>query len=186
MRVPSRFSRGVLSAGLTGARSRAGPDTWRRGATGRRAAQEREGPGQGLHEQGPGCAAGREVRRLSGPDAAAPAGAGRTGRGRRQGEGAAAAPGTRTYWSDARRSSTRSSIATRVLADALQTPHQRADGRLLHPRRSGAARASSSATGRRRSPSSIACSKSIEDDKKAIADLHEEARHAGVPPGWLR
>ena len=26
----------------------------------------------------------------------------------------------------------------------------------------------------------------IVDDKKAIADLEEEARHAGVPPGWLR
>jgi hypothetical protein len=28
--------------------------------------------------------------------------------------------------------------------------------------------------------------KAIEDDKKAIADLQEEARRAGVPPGWLR
>jgi hypothetical protein len=28
--------------------------------------------------------------------------------------------------------------------------------------------------------------KSIEDGKKAIADLEEEARRAGVPPGWLR
>ena len=28
--------------------------------------------------------------------------------------------------------------------------------------------------------------KEIEDDKKAIADLQEEARRAGVPPGWLR
>lgn len=27
---------------------------------------------------------------------------------------------------------------------------------------------------------------SIQDTKKAIADLHEEARRAGVPPGWLR
>ena len=26
----------------------------------------------------------------------------------------------------------------------------------------------------------------IVDDKKAIADLEEEARHSGVPPGWLR
>jgi len=26
----------------------------------------------------------------------------------------------------------------------------------------------------------------IIDDKKAIADLEEEARRAGVPPGWLR
>jgi hypothetical protein len=29
-------------------------------------------------------------------------------------------------------------------------------------------------------------SKSIEDGKKAIADLEEEARKAGAPPGWLR
>jgi len=28
--------------------------------------------------------------------------------------------------------------------------------------------------------------KSIQDDKKAISDLDEEARRAGVPPGWLR
>lgn len=28
--------------------------------------------------------------------------------------------------------------------------------------------------------------KSIQDNKKAIADLREEARRAGVPPGWLR
>jgi hypothetical protein len=28
--------------------------------------------------------------------------------------------------------------------------------------------------------------KSVQDTKKAIADLLEEARHAGVPPGWLR
>ena len=28
--------------------------------------------------------------------------------------------------------------------------------------------------------------KEIEDDKKAIAALQEEARRAGVPPGWLR
>jgi hypothetical protein len=26
----------------------------------------------------------------------------------------------------------------------------------------------------------------IVDDKKAIADLHEEARQAGIPPAWLR
>lgn len=28
--------------------------------------------------------------------------------------------------------------------------------------------------------------KQIEDDKKAISDLEDEARRAGVPPGWLR
>ena len=28
--------------------------------------------------------------------------------------------------------------------------------------------------------------KQIGDDKKALADLEEEARRAGVPPGWLR
>jgi hypothetical protein len=31
-----------------------------------------------------------------------------------------------------------------------------------------------------------ALNKSVEAGKKAIADLHEEARSAGVPPGWLR
>jgi hypothetical protein len=28
--------------------------------------------------------------------------------------------------------------------------------------------------------------KAIDSDKKAVADLEEEARRAGVPPGWLR
>lgn len=28
--------------------------------------------------------------------------------------------------------------------------------------------------------------KSVQDTKKALADLQEEARRAGVPPGWLR
>ena len=28
--------------------------------------------------------------------------------------------------------------------------------------------------------------KSVQDTRKAIADLQEEARRAGVPPGWLR
>src|SRR6266545_7941684 len=28
--------------------------------------------------------------------------------------------------------------------------------------------------------------KQIDDDKKALADLEEEARRTGVPPGWLR
>jgi hypothetical protein len=28
--------------------------------------------------------------------------------------------------------------------------------------------------------------KSIQDDKKALADFLEEARRAGIPPGWLR
>ena len=29
-------------------------------------------------------------------------------------------------------------------------------------------------------------SKQIDDDKKAIADLQEDARRAGVPAGWVR
>jgi len=28
--------------------------------------------------------------------------------------------------------------------------------------------------------------KQIVDDQKAITDIEEEARRAGVPPGWLR
>ena len=31
-----------------------------------------------------------------------------------------------------------------------------------------------------------ALTKSVADTRKAIADLYEEARRAGVPPGWLR
>ena len=28
--------------------------------------------------------------------------------------------------------------------------------------------------------------KAVKDDEKALADLLEEARRAGVPPGWMR
>ena len=31
-----------------------------------------------------------------------------------------------------------------------------------------------------------ALKKAVENDKKALADFQEEARRAGVPPGWLR
>ena len=44
----------------------------------------------------------------------------------------------------------------------------------------------STATARRRSASSIASRRASQDGKKALADLDEEARKAGVPAGWLR
>jgi hypothetical protein len=42
-------------------------------------------------------------------------------------------------------------------------------------------------TNRQKSIAELArLTKSVKDTKKAIADFYEEARHAGVPPGWLR
>jgi hypothetical protein len=42
-------------------------------------------------------------------------------------------------------------------------------------------------TNRQKSIAELArLTKSIQDDKKALADFLEEARRAGVPPGWLR
>jgi hypothetical protein len=42
-------------------------------------------------------------------------------------------------------------------------------------------------TNRQKSIAELArLTKSVQDDKKAIADVLEEARRAGVPPGWLR
>jgi hypothetical protein len=42
-------------------------------------------------------------------------------------------------------------------------------------------------TNRQKSIAELArLTKSVQDTKKAIADFYEEARRAGVPPGWLR
>jgi hypothetical protein len=42
-------------------------------------------------------------------------------------------------------------------------------------------------TNRQKSIAELArLTKSVQDDKKALADFLEEARRAGIPPGWLR
>jgi uncharacterized coiled-coil protein SlyX len=42
-------------------------------------------------------------------------------------------------------------------------------------------------TNRQKSVAELArLTKSVQDDKKALADFLEEARRAGIPPGWLR
>lgn len=42
-------------------------------------------------------------------------------------------------------------------------------------------------TNRQKSLAELArLTKSVQDDKKALADFLEEARRAGIPPGWLR
>ena len=41
-------------------------------------------------------------------------------------------------------------------------------------------------SGRKRWPSSARVKQDVERGKKQIADIEEEARKAGVPPGWLR
>ena len=73
-----------------------------------------------------------------------------------------------------------------MFVEALQTPHQLADRRLRRPRRSLPAREDRrrSAEGARRD--GPRCKADIELGKKQIADIEEEARRAGVPPGWLR
>ena len=73
-----------------------------------------------------------------------------------------------------------------AFAEALQTPRQRADDRLRQSRQSHPAdtgRRGSREGARRDWSASKATSSSR---KKQIVDIEEEARKAGVPPGWLR
>ena len=73
-----------------------------------------------------------------------------------------------------------------MFAEALQTPHQLADQRLLESRTIPYQRAQI-AEDRQKAISEMDRLKAdVESSKKKIADIEEEARRAGVPPGWLR
>ena len=106
--------------------------------------------------------------------------------GRRQGQGQAAGPQKdQAYWSGRRKELQARLDTDQTLADALQTRinaltadfSSRADP----VQRAGIER------DRLKALSELdRMRKSVEDGKKALASLDEEARKAGVPAGWLR
>ena len=94
-------------------------------------------------------------------------------------------PKDEAYWAGARRNCRTKLETDQTLADALQSRINAltADFAAATIRFSAPA---SSAIGRRRSSELDRLKKSIADDQKALGDLDEEARKAGVPAGWLR
>lgn len=73
----------------------------------------------------------------------------------------------------------------KVLADALQSRLNSLDTDLIS--RDDPAQRAKLASERSRTAAELArLKKAVQADEKAIPDLEEEARRAGVPPGWLR
>ena len=71
----------------------------------------------------------------------------------------------------------------RGAADPRRTPSTTTPAMAL---RSSTSRPRSMRTGRRRPQEMERVKADIESSKKHVADIEEEARKAGVPPGWLR
>ena len=139
-----------------------------------------------VHEQGPRHAATRHaVSAPAKPAASTDATAKETGKPAEQ-EKEKEPVKDQAYWAGRMKELHTQLDRDQTYADALADAHQRALDRLRQPRRSGAARRD-----RRRPPEGARRARPPEEarstaTKKAIADLEEEARRAGVPPGWLR
>jgi hypothetical protein len=89
------------------------------------------------------------------------------------------------YWSGRKKEIDAKIERDRVLADAMQS---RINGLTADfAARSDPAQRAVIERDRQRAVAELAgLQKSIKDDQKAVTDLDEEARKAGVPPGWLR
>ena len=89
------------------------------------------------------------------------------------------------YWAKRKKDIDEKLDHDRVLADALQS---RINGLTTDfSARSDPAQRAVIEKDRQRAVSELdGLQKSIKDDQKAVSDLAEEARKAGVPPGWLR
>jgi hypothetical protein len=89
------------------------------------------------------------------------------------------------YWGERIKALRTSLERDQTLADALQTHINSLTADFTN--RDDPAQRSVIAQNRQKSLDELASLKqAIENDKKAIGDLEEEARRAGVPPGWLR
>jgi hypothetical protein len=90
-----------------------------------------------------------------------------------------------SYWGDRRKSLTAQIDRDQTLADALQSRINALTTDFVN--RADPAQRAVIERDRQKALAELAgLKKQIEDDKKAIAGFEEEARRAGVPPGWLR
>lgn len=117
------------------------------------------------------------------PAAAAPASASSSAPA--AGAGSAADPKGRDYWQQRMRQAKEQLERNRVLADALQSRLNALDTDFVN--RDDPAQRARIAGDRTRTQTELdRLKKSIAIDEKAIPALEEEARRAGIPPGWLR
>ena len=101
--------------------------------------------------------------------------------------GTAAAAGVRTqaYWANRLKALQNTLARDENYADAMQTRINALTSDAVN--RDDPAQRAVIERNRQKSLAELAAlTKSVADTRKAIADLYEEARRAGVPPGWLR
>jgi hypothetical protein len=90
-----------------------------------------------------------------------------------------------TYWADRKKTLQGALDRDQTFADALQSRISALTTDFVN--RSDPAQRAVIERDRQKALAELAnLKKQIEDDKKALAGLEEEARRAGVPPGWLR
>ena len=184
---------GVIAVGLIAPPAWAGAVARRCRQEGRGTPQDRCGAGEGLHQQGSERRPSRVADRVR---AGARQGGGRRpeDRGRRREraplpnrpDGDDKAPAKdQKYWA-ARLKNLQDRLARdQDYADAMQTRINALTTDFVN--RDDPAQRAVIEQNRQKSIAELArLTKSVQDTKKAIADLDEEARRAGVPPGWLR
>jgi len=89
------------------------------------------------------------------------------------------------YWSGRMRDRQAQLDRDQVYADALQSRVNQLTADFVN--RDDPAQRAVIGTDRQKAVAELdRVTQAIQEDKKAIADLEEEARRAGVPPGWLR
>jgi hypothetical protein len=117
----------------------------------------------------------------SGKDASKPAADGKDAKPAAKSD----APKDQKYWGDRARALREKLATDQVLAEAMQTRINALTADFVN--RDDPAQRAVIATNKQRALDELASlKKSIDDDTKAVSDLEEEARKAGVPPGWLR
>ncbi len=90
-----------------------------------------------------------------------------------------------TYWADRKKALANQLDRDQTLADALQSRINALTTDFVN--RADPAQRAVIERDRQKALAELAgLKKQIEDDKKGIAGFEEEARRAGVPPGWLR
>jgi hypothetical protein len=100
-------------------------------------------------------------------------------------QGAKSVQKDQSYWQDRARTAHTALERDQVYADALQTRVSSLTTDFVN--RDDPAQRAVIAIERDKAVSELdRLKKTIAQDKQAIADLEEEARKAGVPPGWLR
>jgi hypothetical protein len=100
-------------------------------------------------------------------------------------EGASTETKDQAYWSNRVRTARSALDRSRIFADALQSRINALNNDFVN-RDDPAQRAQIELERQRATAELERVKREIADHTKAIADIEEEARKAGVPPGWLR